>query len=204
MAEELGLIEDFDLAVAEKAVSQLRKPGFGLVKAAINVSGVSLSNDHYVEGLLRMTAGNPEIRKRLMVEITETAAVSDLEGANRRLQALREADIKVCLDDYGVGAASLTYLRKLQVDLLKMDGVFAREIETDPKMKTLATHLLELCRELKIQTVAEMIETEAQADIMKALGVDYGQGWLFGRPTETPVLAAPVSSRRKGEVVGWG
>ncbi|MFC7379673.1 EAL domain-containing protein [Brevundimonas sp. GCM10030266] len=204
MAEELGLIEDFDLAVAEKAVSQLRKPGFGLVKAAINVSGVSLSNDHYIEGLLRMTAGSPEIRKRLMVEITETAAVSDLDGANRRLQALREADIKVCLDDYGVGAASLTYLRKLSVDLLKMDGVFAREIETDPKMKTLATHLLDLCRELKIQTVAEMVETEAQADIMKGLGVNYGQGWLFGRPTETPVLAAPVSSRRKGEVVGWG
>lgn len=204
MAEELGLIEDFDLAVAEKAVSQLRKPGFGLVKAAVNVSGVSLADDRYVEGLLRMTASSPEVRKRLMVEITETAAVADLDGANRRVQALREADIKVCLDDYGVGAASLSYLRKLSVDLLKMDGVFAREIEGDPKVSTLATNILELCRELKIQTVAEMIETEVQAEIMKSLGVDYGQGWLFGRPTETPVMAAPVSSRRRGEVVGWG
>lgn len=205
MAEELGLIEDFDLAVAEKALTQLRRPGFGLVKAAINVSGVSLADDRYVEGLLRMTAAAPDIRKRLMIEITETATVADLEGANRRLAGLREAGITVCLDDYGVGAASLTYLRKLSVDILKLDGCFVREIETDPKVRTLATHLLELCRDLKIATVAEMVETEGQSTIMKALGVDYGQGWLFGRPTETPALAATVTSaRRKGEVVGWG
>jgi len=205
MAEELGLIEDFDLAVAEKALTQLRRPGFGLTKAAINISGVSLSDDRYVEGLLRMTAPAPDVRKRLMVEITETAGVADLEGADRRLKALRDAGIKVCLDDYGVGAASLTYLRKLSVDILKLDGCFVREIETDPKVRTLAAHLLELCRDLKISTVAEMVETEGQAAIMKTLGVDFGQGWLFGRPTETPVVAAPAASaRRKGEVVGWG
>lgn len=205
MAEELGLIEDFDLAVAEKALAQLRRPGFGLTKGAINVSGVSLADDRYVEGLLRMTAAAPEVRKRLMVELTETANVADLEGANRRLSSLREAGIKVCLDDYGVGATSLTYLRKLSVDILKLDGCFVREIETDPKVRSLGTHLLELCRDLKIATVAEMVETEGQAAAMKALGVDFGQGWLYGRPTETPVIAAPVgAARRKGEVVGWG
>lgn len=205
MAEELGLIDDFDLAVAEKALTQLRRPGFGLVKAAINVSGASLADDRYVAGLLRMTAAAPDIRKRLMVELTETAGVADLEAADRRLAGLREAGIKVCLDDYGVGATSLTYLRKLSVDILKLDGCFVREIETDAKVRSLATHLLELCRDLKIATVAEMVETESQSETMKALGVDYGQGWLFGRPTETPVIAAPAASaRRKGEVVGWG
>lgn len=205
MAEELGLIEDFDLAVAEKAVTQLRRPGFGLTRAAINVSGASLADDRYVSGLLRMTAVAPEIRKRLMVEITETANVADLESADRRLAGLRAAGVKVCLDDYGVGATSLTYLRKLSVDILKLDGCFVREIETDPKVRALATHLLELCRDLKIATVAEMVETEGQAAAMKTLGVDFGQGWLFGRPTETPAVAAPAASaRRKGEVVGWG
>lgn len=206
MAEELGLIQEFDLAVAEKALTQLRRPGFGLVKAAINVSGVSLADDRYVDGLLRMTQPSPDIRQRLMVEITETAHVADLDGADRRLKALRQAGIKVCLDDYGVGAASLTYLRKLSVDVLKLDGCFVREIETDNKIRTLATHLLELCRDLKIATVAEMVETEGQAATMKALGVDFGQGWLFGRPTETPVVAAPapVSARRRGEMTSWG
>lgn len=206
MAEELGLIEDFDLAVAEKALTQLRRPGFGLTKAAINVSGASLSDDRYIEGLLRMTAPSPDVRKRLMVEITETAHVADLDGADRRLAALREAGIKVCLDDYGVGAASLTYLRKLSIDILKLDGVFVREIESDPKVQTLAAHLLGLCRDLKIATVAEMVETEGQAAAMKGLGVDFGQGWLFGRPAETPTVAAPapVSGRRKGEMTSWG
>jgi len=205
MAEELGLIDDFDLAVAEKALTQLRRPGFGLVKAAINVSGASLADGRYVEGLLRMTAAAPDIRKRLMVEITETADVVDLDGANQRLAGLREAGIKVCLDDYGVGAASLTYLHKLSIDILKLDGGFVREIETDAKVRTLATHLAGLCRDLKIATVAEMVETEGQAAAIKSLGVDFGQGWLFGRPTETPVAAAPATpARRKGEVAGWG
>jgi EAL domain-containing protein (putative c-di-GMP-specific phosphodiesterase class I) len=139
-----------------------------------------------------------------MVEITETTGVTDLDAANRRLAALREAGIKVCLDDYGVGAASMNYLRKLSVDVVKLDGSFVRDIESDPKVRPLAAHLMESCREMKIATVAEMIETEGQAAAMKALGVEFGQGWLYGRPTETPVMAAPVAAvRRKGEVVGW-
>lgn len=206
MAEELGLIQDFDLAVAEKALAQLHRPGFTLTRGAVNVSGVSLSDDRYVEGLLRMTGASPDIRKRLMVEITETASITDLDNANRRLNALRDAGIKVCLDDYGVGAASLTYLRKLSIDILKLDGCFVRELDTGPKILSLTTHLLDLCRDLKIATVAEMVETESQAATMKALGVDYGQGWLFGRPTATPVMAtqAPATGRRRGELTSWG
>jgi EAL domain-containing protein (putative c-di-GMP-specific phosphodiesterase class I) len=206
MAEELGLIDGFDLAVAEKALLQLRQPGFGLVKAAINASGVSINGDAYVEGLLRMTASAPQNRKRLMIEVTETAAIIDLESANRRLRALRAAGMKVCLDDFGAGSASFDYLRRLEVDIVKLDGAFVRDLATEPRARTLAGHLIELCRDLKIQTVAEMIETEAQAATVKALKVDFGQGWLFGRPSPTPVIpaAAPLPARRVGEVTGWG
>ncbi len=206
MAEELGLIEGFDLAVAEKAIAQLRRPGFGLTRAALNVSGASLAGDGYVDGLLQMTADFPDVRKRLMVEITETAAVADLDSAERRLRALRAAGIGICLDDYGVGAASLAYLRKLPVDLLKLDGAFVRDIGRDPKVRTVAAHLVELCQELGISTVAEMIETESEAAAMRRLGVGFGQGWLFGRPADTPTAPAvsPAAARRKGEMVGWG
>ena len=206
MAEELGLIEGFDLAVAEKALLLLRQPGFGLAKVAVNASGLSLTGDAYVDGLLRMTASAPDIRKRLMVEVTETAAIGDLDAANRRLKALRAAGVKVCLDDFGAGSASFDYLRRLEVDIVKLDGGFVRELETEPRARTLAGHLVQLCRDLNIRTVAEMVETEAQADAVKALKVDYGQGWLFGRPAPTPVaqVPAPVSARRVGEVVGWG
>lgn len=207
MAEELGLIEGFDLAVAEKALQQLRRPGFGLMKVAVNVSGRSLGGDAYVDGLLRMTAAAPEHRKRLMIEVTETAAVSDLDGADRRLRALRAAGIKVCLDDFGVGAASFDYIGQLGLDVVKIDGTFVRDVATSDRARTLIAHLVELCADLKITTVAEMIETDEQAGALKALGVDYGQGWLFGRPAAEPVLPSPVvasRARRVGETASWG
>ncbi|GAA0623456.1 EAL domain-containing protein [Brevundimonas kwangchunensis] len=206
MAEELGLIEGFDLAVAEKALVQMRKAGFGRAKIAINASALSLTGDAYVENLLRMTAAATDVRDRLLVEITETAAVADLEAANRRLAVLRDAGFKVCIDDFGAGSASFDYLRSLQVDMVKLDGVFVHEIATEQRARTLATHVIQLCADLGVATVAEMVETQAQADALKALGVNYGQGWLFGRPGPTPTSqtqSRPVA-RRRGEVVGWG
>lgn len=206
LAEELGLIEGFDLAVAEKALMQLRRPGFGLTRIAVNVSGASLGENGYVDGLLRLTAAAPEIRSRLLIEVTETAAVADIEAAGRRLTALRRAGIRVCLDDFGVGAASLDYLHRLPADTVKIDGRFVREITTDQRARDLVSHLVEMCADLKMTTIAEMVETEAQAAAIRELGVGYGQGWLFGRPALEPVLTAPepVTARRRGAVAGWG
>ena len=205
LAEALGLIESFDLAVAEKALQMLQRPGLGLSKVAINVSGASIGADVYAEGLLRMTAASPNIRSRILIEVTETAAVGDLDAATRRLNALRKAGIQVCLDDFGVGAASLDYLHRLPADTVKIDGRFVRDITTDERSRSLVSHVVQLCRELKMTTVVEMIETEEQAAIIRGLGVDYGQGWLFGRPTPQPSLPIvhPVAARRLGAVAGW-
>ena len=207
LAEELGLIEGFDLAVAEKALQQLRRPGFGLTRIAVNVSGASLGTDAYVEGLLRLTAAAPDIRSRILIEVTETAAVADIEAAARRLTVLRKAGVRVCLDDFGVGAASLDYLHRLPADTVKIDGRFVREITSDGRARDLVAHLVELCGDLKMSTIAEMIETEEQAAAVRTLGVGYGQGWLFGRPASEPtvaVAAQPVAARRRGAVAGWG
>jgi EAL domain-containing protein (putative c-di-GMP-specific phosphodiesterase class I) len=208
MAEEMALIDSFDVAVAEKALSRLRQKGAGLLKFAINVSGASLADDRYVQALLRMTASRPEERKRLIVEVTESAALSDVEAANRRLGGLRAAGIKVCIDDFGAGAASYDYLRRLSVDTVKIDGTFVQGLESDPRARTLIGHLVDLCRSLKVETIAEMIETEAAADVLREIGVDLGQGWLFGKAEAEPrtVLAynEPVAARRVGAVAGWG
>ncbi len=206
LAEELGLIEGFDLAVAEKALHQLRRPGFGLTRIAVNVSGASLGGNGYIDGLLRLTAASPDIRDRILIEVTETAAVADMEAAGRRLSALRRAGIRVCLDDFGVGAASLDYLHRLPADTVKIDGRFVRDIVTDQRARDLVAHLVELCADLKMTTIAEMVETEEQATAIRELGVSYGQGWLFGRPAFEPVLTAPepVAARRRGAVAGWG
>jgi len=206
MAEELALIESFDLAVAEKVLVRMRQSGAGLLKMAINVSAASLATDIYIEGLLRLTSGAPEDRRRLTVEVTETAAIADIEAAGRRLTALRDAGIKVCIDDFGAGATSFDYLRKLPVDSVKIDGAFVREIETDQRSRALVTGLVETCRPMKLSIIAEMIETEAVASEIKAMGAEYGQGWLFGRaeaePRTTLASAAPI--RRRGAVEAWG
>ena len=205
MAEELALIESFDLAVAEKIVHRLRQPGSGLLKIAINVSGASLANDAYVAALLRMTASEPDNRRRLIVEVTETAALADIAAANRRLGALRDAGIKVCIDDFGAGSAAFDYLRGLSVDAVKIDGAFVRGIDSDARTRTLIGHLVELCGSLGMTTIAEMIETEDAAQAVQDLGVNYGQGWLFGRPEAEPVTIAPVAARarRQGVVEAW-
>ncbi|HEY1072324.1 EAL domain-containing protein [Brevundimonas sp.] len=206
MAEELALIESFDLAVAEKIVHRLRQPGSGLLKVAINVSGASLANDTYVAALLRMTAAEPDNRRRLIVEVTETAALADIAAANRRLGALRDAGIKVCIDDFGAGSAAFDYLHGLSVDAVKIDGGFVRQIDGDERARTMVSHLVDLCASLNLTTIAEMIETEEAAQTVQALGVGYGQGWLFGRAEAEPVTTGPVSSRarRQGVVEAWG
>ncbi|HEX8470623.1 MAG TPA: EAL domain-containing protein, partial [Brevundimonas sp.] len=121
MAEELALIEGFDLAVVEKALQRLRKPGSGLLRIAVNVSGASLGSDTYVDSVLRMTSAAPDERRRLIVEVTESAALADIAAANRRLHAFRDAGIKLCIDDFGAGAASFDYLHGLSVDTVKID-----------------------------------------------------------------------------------
>lgn len=205
MAEELALIDAFDVAVAEKALARLRRPGAASLKFAVNVSGASLADDRYVEAVLRMTAGNPEDRQRLIVEVTESAALADVEAASRRLGALRAAGIRVCIDDFGAGSACYDYLRGLSVDTVKIDGRFVDGLDSDPKARTLITHLVELCASLQVDTIAERIETRAVADLLRDLKVDYGQGWLFGKPENEPRLEIqPVKpARRVGAVVGW-
>jgi EAL domain-containing protein (putative c-di-GMP-specific phosphodiesterase class I) len=205
MAEELALIDGFDLVVAEKALARLRRPGAGLMKFAVNVSGASLTDDRYVEAMLRMTASRPEDRKRLMVEVTESAALAELDAANRRLGVLRAAGIKVCIDDFGAGAASYDYLRALSVDAVKIDGRFVQKLDSDPRSQTMIAHLVGMCADLGVETIAEMIETQAVADILANLGVDHGQGWLFGKAEAEPRTTLPAAepARRRGEVVGW-
>lgn len=207
MAEELDMIRAFDLAVMEKSLRTLQKPGAGLVKLAINVSGASLVDDVYVETLLKRTSINPDDRRRLMVEVTETAALEDMDAVGARLQRLRQAGIKLCIDDFGAGAASYEYLRRLPVDVVKLDGCLTRSMD-DERTRTMVGHLVELCRTLEVKIVAEQIETQPIADSLTALGVDLGQGWLFAKASAEPLSYIPdvgaPSVRRSGTVESWG
>ena len=205
MAEELALVTELDKAVADKAVRKLNSPGFGLIRIAVNVSAASLASDDYVDRLLAITGDRPDMRKRLMVEVTETAALNDLAAADRRLARLREAGIQVCIDDFGAGGASFDYLRSLSVDIVKIDGGFVKTLAESGRDNTMVRHLVELCKALDIATIGEMVETEAVAEALRGLGVNFAQGYLYGRPAKEPrtrVAEAPV--RRMGVTEGWG
>lgn len=206
LAEEMDLIRAFDIAVLEKVLRALRQPGAGLAKLAVNVSGASLASDDYIDTLLRRTSAEPGDRRRIMVEVTETAALKDMDAARARLDRLRSAGVKVCIDDFGAGSASYEYLRTLPVDIIKLDGAITRSVSDNARSRAMVEHLVSLCRTLGVRIVAEQVETENLAEILRQLGVDMAQGWRFGRPT--PELVTRVSSeptgRRRGAVQAWG
>ena len=187
LAEELDLIERFDMVMVETVIERLSKPDATGLQLAVNISGQSIMSATFVEALTRLLKTNGNCKKRLLFEVTESAALTDLPLADRHIQALRQAGFPVCLDDFGAGAASYPYLRMLTVDAVKIDGQYIRELGRSGRDADLVRHLVALCRSLNIKTTAEMIETEAALGQLKAIGVDYGQGWIFGKPTATPV-----------------
>lgn len=184
-AEETGMIHEFDLAMVEKVLQWLwqRPVNSRKSRVAVNVSGHSVGVDSYVTGLHKLLAKNDWARGRLMFEITESSRMSDLQQANRFIQGLRKRGYEVCLDDFGAGAASFQYLSALQVDVVKLDGSAVRNARTAEKGRAFLSALTELCRRLGTQTIAEMIDDAAGLRFVRDCGVDYVQGFLFGRPS---------------------
>jgi EAL domain-containing protein (putative c-di-GMP-specific phosphodiesterase class I) len=206
LAEELGLIVEFDLEVVRMVAKALTAAPLE-VRIAANLSAASLLADGFVDGVLAITASKPRLRGRLLLEITETQALKDLAAANAAIGRLRGAGHLICLDDYGAGAASLNYLRSLDVDFVKIDGRYVQRLVAGSRDATILKHLAALCRELGVTTIAEMIETPEVEAVARDLGVDLGQGWQFAKPLAQPIWppASPaVAARRQGVVEGWG
>ncbi len=177
---------------------------------AVNLSGRSLENPAFVSVMLELLARYPNLRHRLMIEVTESSRIKNLERVGKVIQSFRSAGHRVCIDDFGAGSAALQYLRFLNVDVIKIDGLYVREIATNPNDRTLVKAIQFLCNELKCESVAEMIEEAAQAKLLRELGVKFGQGYLYGKPSpqvysqnrarlaDRPRAAAPVAGRPRG------
>ncbi len=205
LAEELGLVVEFDLAIVKGVAAALREAPVEISIAA-NISAFSLQTPGFVEELLAQTAITPKIRPRMLLELTESHKLTDLDHANVLIQKLRKAGHVVCLDDFGAGAASLDYLRRLETDIVKFDGHLVQSIAARPRDATVLRRLAELCAELGIETVGEMIETEESARLAAEMGIGLGQGWLFGKPVPRPAPLArpqPLPVRRKGVTETW-
>ncbi|MEM6903046.1 MAG: EAL domain-containing protein, partial [Pseudomonadota bacterium] len=186
LAESTGVIEDFDLAVLKQAVECVHEANESGIRPmiAVNISGRSLQSNIFVKAVNDLLTANSDVREQLILEVTETSEIKDLAAVNEILQEFREKKNKVCIDDFGSGAAAFQYLRTLDVDVVKIDGSYIDRILWADRDRALVLAIQRLCSELGIQTVAEKVEMPDQAQVLRTIGIDKGQGWLFGKPDE--------------------
>ncbi|MGE5269294.1 MAG: putative bifunctional diguanylate cyclase/phosphodiesterase [Thiohalocapsa sp.] len=179
--EQLGFIRLIDRYVLDKALSELEAhPG---VKLGFNISGLTAADRPWLRALISQVRNRPGVASRIVVEITETAALYDIEESARFVSALRHAGCHVALDDFGAGHTSLRHLQSLAVDTVKIDGSFIRNLATSPDAQVFLRHLLGLAKGFGFHTVAECVTTAEEAAILQREGVGFLQGYYFGRPS---------------------
>ncbi|MCO6418526.1 EAL domain-containing protein [Siccirubricoccus sp. KC 17139] len=183
-AEALGLSEELDWAVLLAVCSAARRSGGPRIAA--NLSGLSLQSPGFRAALVKLLESEPLLARRLLFEITETAEIEEEAEAVRTVEALRGLGVPLCIDDFGAGAAAFRYLRTLRVDYVKIDGLYVQNAMRSPVDRGIVASMVDLARTVGAQVVAEWVETEAEAALMQELGVEFGQGWLFGRPGPLP------------------
>ena len=186
--EQVGLAEDLDYSICQKALFSLGIAAPG-TRIAVNLSGRSLQNSRFLESIDKLL--NDRLSRAnastLMFEVTESNAITDLDKASHFLTELRLRGHPICLDDFGAGAAGYNYLRRIAVDFVKIDGPFLKAAAAgDPRERALIRGIAATCAELHCHTIGEMIENESDARIALQLGLQFGQGWLFGKPGNLP------------------
>ena len=186
-AERFNLMLDLDQYVIRRAIAEL--PNQSAEKIAINLSGQSVSRSDlcdFIKSALQRSNVEPS---RIIFEITETVFIKNLERAHLLVTELQKIGCTFSLDDFGAGFSSLSYLRNLPVDVVKIDGAFLKNIESNPVDFALLRSINEIAHLLGKRTVAEHVNTERIHKLLDEIGIDYGQGYYFGRPAPLGSLA---------------
>ncbi len=183
-AERFGLIREIDMWVVENALKQLvanqqHSPQIGY---GINISGVNMGDSLFLEHIKTCIRRYQPNTAGIIFELTETAAMDNINKARQFVEELKAIGCRFSLDDFGVGFSSLHYLRNLPIDFIKIDGSFIRHLSGDKADQLMVKAICTIARGLGIQTVAECIEDKATLDLLKELDVDLGQGFYIGKP----------------------
>lgn len=202
--EALGIANAFDLAVAGKVLALLQDEAPGDAHIAFNVSGRTIASPASFGMLAAMLARHRTLAPRVLVEITETADIGDLNDAGKAIGALRAMGFRVGLDDFGAGAASLNYLHAFPIDFVKFDGAMIKKIGLSERDDALLAGLAKLCDEMGVTTIAEWIEDQAMARKARALGFRHGQGRYLGAPLLQIPRETAALGKRKGVSESWG
>jgi diguanylate cyclase (GGDEF)-like protein len=181
LIEQMGLAIELDKLVLDIAIREMTALPY--LSLAINISGLTASQADWPEYFRKTLAPHLDVARRLVVEITETAAIVDIGETRRFVDTLRDLGGRVALDDFGAGSTSIRYLRELGLAIMKIDKDLLKDLTTNREQQHLVSVLIELARGLGIQTVAEGVETQEIATWLRSAKVDYMQGYFFGKPS---------------------
>ena len=149
---------------------------------AINLSGDSLNDDQFLQALMDQVSIGHVSPQHICFEITETAAIANINQVKTFMQTLKKMGCLFSLDDFGAGMSSFGYLKTLPVDFVKIDGKFVQDIELDTSNATIVESIVHVSKSLGLKTIAERVENQSSAHRLETLRVDYVQGFGVGRP----------------------
>ena len=202
--EETGLIHEVGRWALHKAIEDYRRwqdKGLPAVRIAVNVSPMQLRHRGFVAEIRDAIGVGTHEATGLELEITESLIMEDVKLSIASLRAIRAMGVSIAIDDFGTGYSSLSYLSKLPVDTLKIDRSFVVDMTTGPEGLALISTIIALSHSLKLTVVAEGVETEEQANLLRSLGCDEMQGYLFSKPVPADIFEttflAPLAAADK-------
>jgi EAL domain-containing protein (putative c-di-GMP-specific phosphodiesterase class I) len=182
VAEQLGLARLIDRRTLELSIDLLRRHKDLIL--SLNVSGLTCSDHEWLVTLQRLTGGKRDITSRIIIEITETAAIQDLDQSINFVDTLKDMGCRVAIDDFGAGYTSFKNLKLLNVDMVKIDGAFVKNMANDTSDQIFIKTMIELAKTFGMETVAEWVGDEHSAKMLAEAGITYLQGFYYGLPVD--------------------
>jgi EAL domain-containing protein (putative c-di-GMP-specific phosphodiesterase class I) len=192
--ELIGPLTSFVLTEAITQIAMWRRAGHDLA-VSVNLSARNLADEHLVDQIVGLLDAHDVPPSSLVVELTETAVMSNTTQASHLMQQLRARGVRVSIDDFGTGQSSLAYLTTLPADELKVDRSFVRAMSVDANALTVVRAIVDLAGNLGLAIVAEGIETPEDEAALRSMGCTSGQGYFFSRPLPPEKLSAWMDKR---------
>ena len=193
VAENNGMMPELDRWVVRDVMRQLKsvKPQSPLPVFAINLSGISLDDEKFLDFVLKELDATKIDPRMLCFEITEQVAVSNIQLAEKFIETLRARGSSFSLDDFGTGVSSYGYLRSLNVDYLKIDGIFIKDILSDDVSRAMVQSIVQVGHTMGLKIIAEYVENDQIVGLLRMMSVDYGQGYGINRPEPLSEMIKP-------------
>jgi diguanylate cyclase (GGDEF)-like protein/PAS domain S-box-containing protein/excisionase family DNA binding protein len=184
VAESTGIVKEIDLRVVKKLLDYITRSGLAgaRVRYFINLSGISMSSQDWVDRFMALLGKSKVHPNQLGFEITETAALSDIDVAIKFIRRLKAIGCRIALDDFGSGFSSFYYLKQFDVDYVKIDGSFIRDLSRDNGSRLFVKALNDVAQGLNKQVIAEWVEDVAAVDMLQGMGTQFAQGYYFHKP----------------------